>query len=489
MDTRATGSMNISSSARRRCAWKSGSRAKRPLPMATSTILGRGDGSRCHSRRSCAPGRKPPSPRRSRWQPLKRRRLRSPANLPRAAHLVVCSLCACRRRYDCCKHAGNYECRGLQLPWLDGRRKSMTTLYLTEEYALVRRESEGMLLVQIPARQGKDGVNPAPARSERIPLNKIDEVIVLGEITLTASAMHLLLEPDIEITFLGRYGQFKGRLSPPFSKNAILRMAQYRAHQDMGKRCELARRFVIGKLMNQRTMLQRSQRRQADAEMKQAIEQINTLLRQLAALPLDSTHVPHKLASGDNRIAGTPLEAILGMEGAGSAAYFGCFGNLLSDPKQWPFPGRVKRPPTDPVNALLSFGYSLLTNRVASAVQVVGFDHFVGYLHSSFYGRPALALDLVEEFRPIIVDSVVLNMLNHRMLSADDFVVELGAYRLKQERRKVFFTKFEERLNEEVQHPLFGYKSTYHHCIELQSRLLAKYLTGEIDAYPPLRIR
>ncbi len=365
----------------------------------------------------------------------------------------------------------------------------MSTLYLTEAYALVRRESENMLLVQIPERQGKDGVKPAPARKERIPLIKIDEVVVLGEVTLTASAIHLLLERDIEITFLGQYGQFKGRLSPPFSKNAVLRMAQYRAHQDMTRRCELARRFVIGKLMNQRTMLQRYQRRIDDAEMRQAIEQINTLLHQLAALPLDSTHLAGKLASGDHRIAGTPLEAILGMEGAGSAAYFRCFGKLLSDPRQWPFPGRVKRPPTDPVNALLSFGYSLLTNKVASAVQLVGFDHFVGYLHSSFYGRPALALDLVEEFRPIIVDSVVLNMLNHRMLSIDDFVVELGAYRLKQERRTVFFTKFEERLNEEVQHPLFGYKTTYRRCIELQSRLLAKYLTGEIDAYPPLRIR
>ena len=113
----------------------------------------------------------------------------------------------------------------------------------------------------------------------------------------------------------------------------------------------------------------------------------------------------------------------------------------------------------------------------------------MGYLHSSFYGRPALALDLVEEFRPIIVDSVVLNMLNNRMLTPEDFVVELGAYRLKQEKRKVFFTKFEERLNEEVQHPVFDYKTTYRRCIELQARLLAKHLTGEIEAYPPLRIR
>src|SRR5205814_1726309 len=168
---------------------------------------------------------------------------------------------------------------------------------------------------------------------------------------------------------------------------------------------------------------------------------------------------------------------------------FRCFGKLLSDPRQWPFSGRVKRPPTDPVNALLSFGYSLLTTKVASVVQLVGFDHFVGYLHSSFYGRPALALDLVEEFRPVIVDAVVLNMLNNRMLTLEDFVVELGAYRLKQEKRKVYFAKFEERLNEEIQHPLFGYKTTYRRCIELQARLLAKYLTGEIEAYPALRVR
>jgi CRISP-associated protein Cas1 len=365
----------------------------------------------------------------------------------------------------------------------------MPTLYLTEEYSFVRRDSEDMLLVQIPERRGKNGTTPSPARQERIPLIKIDEVVVLGEITMTASALHLLLERNIEITYLSQYGQFKGRLSPPFSKNAILRMAQYRAHQDMSRRCELARRFVIGKLSNQRTMLQRYNRRQADAEMRQAIDRMGILIHDLAALPLNKAKSMRPLVTGDNRIEGTPLEAILGMEGAGSAAYFQCFGKLLSDPRQWPFPGRVKRPPTDAVNALLSFGYSLLTNKVASAVQLVGFDHFVGYLHSSFYGRPALALDLVEEFRPIIVDSAVLTMLNHRMLTLDDFLVELGAYRLKDERRKVFFTQFEERLNEEIQHPIFGYKVSYRRCLEVQARLLAKVLTGEIDEYPPLLVK
>ncbi len=344
----------------------------------------------------------------------------------------------------------------------------MPTLYLTEEYALVRRDGEDCLLVQIPEKRGKEGIVPSPARKERIPLLKIDEVVVLGEITLTASALHLLLERDIEVTFLSHYGQFKGRLSPSFSKNAILRLAQYRAHQDMEKRCELARRFVIG---------------------KRSLEQLTGLIRDLQSLSLRQPSGLKLLAGGDQRIEGTPLETIIGMEGAGSAAYFRCFGKLLSDPKHWPFPGRVKRPPTDPVNALLSFGYALLANKVASAVQLVGFDHFVGYLHSTFYGRPALALDLMEEFRPVIVDSMVIELLNHRMLTPADFVVEVGTYRLKQEKRALFFTRLEERLNQEIQHPVFGYQTSYRRCLELQARLLGKVVTGEIDEYPPLLVR
>src|SRR5205807_9299488 len=129
---------------------------------------------------------------------------------------------------------------------------------------LVRRDGEDCLLVQIPEKRAKDGATPSPARKERIPLIKVDEVVVLGEVTLTASALHLLLERDIEITFLGYYGQFKGRLSPPFSQNSLLRMAQYRVHHDMARRCELARRFVIGKLSDQRTLPQRYQPQRDD---------------------------------------------------------------------------------------------------------------------------------------------------------------------------------------------------------------------------------
>jgi CRISPR-associated protein Cas1 len=365
----------------------------------------------------------------------------------------------------------------------------MTTLYLNQEYALVRRDGEDCLLVEIPGKPGKKGALLSPMRKERIPLLNIDEVVVLGEVTLTASAMHLLLERNIEITFLGYYGQFKGRLSPPFSKNAILRVAQYRAHQDMVKRCELARRFVIGKLSNQRLRLQRLNRTHRDEEVSQVIKQMAEVIQGLEDLTVREPQRMRPLASGDNRVEGSALETILGLEGTGSAAYFRCFGKQLSDARQWPFAGRVKRPPTDPVNALLSFGYALLTSKVASALQLVGFDHFIGYLHSSVYGRPALALDLMEEFRPVIVDSVVLTLLNKRMLTQNDFVNELGAYRLKDDRRKVFFTALEERLSEEIEHPTFWYRTSYRRCLELQARLLAKYVTGEIESYPHFQLR
>src|SRR6266700_1756079 len=364
----------------------------------------------------------------------------------------------------------------------------LPTLYLTEDRALVRRDTEDCLLVQVPEKRGEGGVVLTPAFKKRIPLVKVDDVIVMGEVTMTSSAIHMLLEKNIEIHFLGYYGQFKGRLTPGLSKNSLLRMAQHRAHNNLSKRSELARRFVIGKLSNQRTMLQRSNRRQADPLFNQEIEQIAGIIRRLSTFSTE-VETTYTLASGDTGIEGTPVETILGMEGAGSAAYFHCFGNMLSDQQQWAFGGRVKRPPTDPVNALLSYGYALLTTQVASAVQMIGFDQFIGYLHSSVYGRPALALDLMEEFRPIVVDSIVLTLLNNKMLTSDDFHVELGAYRLKKEPRKAFLKRFEERLNEEITHPTFGNRVKYRRCIELQARLVAKYLTGEIDEYPPFIIR
>jgi CRISPR-associated protein Cas1 len=331
----------------------------------------------------------------------------------------------------------------------------MATLYLNEQRSIVKKR-DGYLIVQYPDK-----------RSIEVPLIKVSQVVVSGDVTLTTPALHTLLEMGIEVCFLSMYGHFRGRLSPPVAKNALLRREQYRAHADQERALKLAQVCVTGKLENMRTILLRANRSLQDGEVAQATVAIRNMIHQ----------VPQSMKIG----------SLLGIEGNGSAAYFGVFGKLLRDPMT--FVRRRRRPPTDPVNAMLSLGYTLLLHQISSAVQIVGLDPYVGFLHQPRYGRPALVLDLMEEFRPIIADSVVLNIANHRILSNQDFHEELGVVHLKPEARKTFYAKFEERLQEELQHPYFGYRTSYRRCMELQVRLLGKWLTNEIPAYLPLAVR
>ncbi|MGC8960766.1 MAG: type I-D CRISPR-associated endonuclease Cas1d [Chloroflexia bacterium] len=342
----------------------------------------------------------------------------------------------------------------------------MTTLYLTEQHATVHLDGEA-LLVRIPA----DKQAGVEARKVRVPLTQVEQVVVLGNITLTTPVLAALLERRIEVAFCSPWGRFLGRLSPPMSKNAPLRLAQHRAHNDPAVRLALAARFVRGKVANMRTFLLRQNRKRADAEVARACRSLQDVLWQIEA------------ASSEN----TTMDTLLGWEGTASAHYFGVFGRLLAP--GWEFPGRLRRPPPDPVNALLSFGYTVLTNDVASAVDVVGLDPLVGFLHAPGYGRPCLALDLVEEFRPLVVDSVVLRVINNGILQPDDFEREVGSCLLRADARRRYIEQLEGRLNEEIQHPVFGYKATYRRCLELQARLLAKTLLGEIPAYPPFTVR
>ncbi|MBX5458525.1 MAG: CRISPR-associated endonuclease Cas1 [Thermogemmatispora sp.] len=251
----------------------------------------------------------------------------------------------------------------------------------------------------------------------------------------------------------------------------------------------MASHFVIGKLTNQRRLLQRLLSRRSPDQSHVVLEDLARIIESLRQLPAVAFSSLPPLSTGDHGISGTPLEAVLGLEGQGSALYYAAFPHMLLEPDIWSFPGRTKRPPTDPVNALLSYGYTILANRVTGVVQLVGFDPYIGYLHSSGYGRPALALDLMEEFRPLIVDSVVVKLLNKHMISQDDFDELLGTYRLKKEPKKRFLSALEERFREEITHPVFGYRVSYLRCIELQARLLAKYLTGEIAYYQPFTVR
>jgi CRISPR-associated protein Cas1 len=329
----------------------------------------------------------------------------------------------------------------------------MSTLYVTQQDTIVRKTDERLKVTQ---------------KTETlldVPMLKVSEVVVFGRVMVTAATLQALLDRQITVCYLSEHGRYLGRIEPALSKNALLRSAQYRAVFDPTRTLALARQIVRGKLANMRVLLQRANR---DTDHPMVVQAIDQLKERLAAV-----------AEVGN------LEQLRGLEGSGSAVYFGVFDYLIKS-SGMRFAKRVRRPPTDPVNALLSFGYALLANDIHSAVNTVGFDPYQGYLHVEHYGRPSLALDLMEEFRPLIVDSVVLLCINKRVIGPEDFTVELGnVHRLADAARRKFLMQYEERKNTEIQHPIFEYKASYQRCFELQARLLAKALKGEIADYPP----
>lgn len=350
----------------------------------------------------------------------------------------------------------------------------MTVLYLNEQNSLMRLDAE-TLVIRIPA----DKANARDEKKIRVPLGKISQVVVFGNPTITTPAITALMEQKAEICYLSRYGKFIGRIAGDDHKHGQLRLLQRRAHDTPNTVLHIARICVRSKLHNQRTLLLRSNRIREDAEIDKAAEAISRAITQVDELPTEETAAPDPAHPQENTVFGQ----LMGLEGAAAAAYFKGFGALFEE--QWArmFTGRHRRPPTDPVNALLSYGYTLLTTQAIGAAQTVGFDPYIGFLHSTQYGRPALALDIIEMFRAPIVDSVTLTLLNNRMLTYDDFEEGLGAWRLTEKGRKVFLQKFEERMSTEIVHPVFKYKASYRRCLELQMRLLSRYLLGEFDRY------
>jgi CRISPR-associated protein Cas1 len=356
----------------------------------------------------------------------------------------------------------------------------MTTLYVTEPYSVIKKEGD-TLIINVPA----DEKNNKPARKIEVPTIKISEVVVLGDSTFTAQALATLLDQKVEITFLNAFGNFRGRVVPQEGRNSLLRLNQFRVHEDAGRSFLLARQFVSGKLHNMKTLLLRSNRRLNDPVITNAVDSLRGIQEQVDKLECDG----EPPAEPGKPQKGTSWGTLQGYEGAGSAEYFEGFGRLLRGDTALKFETRNRRPPRDPVNALLSYGYSLLQHQCASALQTASLDPYIGFLHSSQYSKPALSLDLMEEFRSPIVDSVVVTLINNRILRAEDFNEEMGSYRLKDGARRIFLEKYEERMNTEIVHPVFKYQATYRHCIELQARLIAKTLDGEIDSYIPFKVR
>lgn len=356
----------------------------------------------------------------------------------------------------------------------------MSVLYLTEQYATLRLDDD-VLIMKIP----ENKATGQQAQKKRVPLGKISQVVVLGNITITTPAISALLEQRSEICYLTYYGKFVGRVSGDEHKHGRLRILQSRAHDDPTLRLHVALTCVRSKLHNQRTLLLRANRTRESRFIAEQADRIKELIAQVDALPGEDTEP----ANPSRPQADTVLGKLMGIEGAAAAAYFPAYGALFNGEWEDKFTGRHKRPPTDPINALLSYGYVLLNSQAISAAQIVGFDPYIGFLHSTEYGKPALALDIIEMFRAPVVDSVVLSLLNNRMLQTEDFEETLGAWRMNDAARRLFLQKFEERLNETITHPIFKTKATYRRCLELQMRLLSRWLLGELKRFREFHIR
>ena len=330
-------------------------------------------------------------------------------------------------------------------------------LYVQARRAKVAKSGETLVVTV-------DDARVATAR-----LKEISQVVVMGNVYLTTPCLQELMGREIPVTWHSFGGWFYGHTMSNGHKNVELRTAQYRASFDDATCLRFARGLVSAKIQNCRTLLRRNWKR-----------------------PDSSQPVLIDLKS-DSRRAGRAqaLPELLGIEGAAAARYFRAFGAMLhndapdgNEALEFDFETRNRRPPTDPVNALLSFAYSLLVRSWTVTLAAVGFDAFRGLYHQPRYGRPALALDLMEPFRPLVADSVVIQAVNNGEIRPTDFKSAAGSVNLRAEGRRRFITTFERRLGHEVVHPLFGYRVSYRRLMEMQARLFGRFLLGELPEYP-----
>ena len=334
-------------------------------------------------------------------------------------------------------------------------RDDRLPLYVTEPGARVGVDGEELVV------HGKEGKTRA-----RIP--DTSHVSLFGNVQISAQALRKLFEREIGVSFLSSGGWLYGRAEGLPSSNVALRMAQHRAAADPATCLRLARAFVEAKIRNQRTLLRRNHPEPPQVTLFE--------LEQFARKARDAERV----------------ESLLGIEGTAARAYFGAFSGMLKGPQAACFDldGRNRRPPRDPVNALLSFAYALLARDLTLALGDAGLDPMVGFYHRPRFGRPALALDMMEELRPIVADSVVVTAINTGVIGEGDFLDRGGAgVSLTPAGRKAMALAHERRLDQLGTHPVFGYRISAKRMLEVQSRLLGRFLLGEIPEYPQLRPR
>ena len=301
---------------------------------------------------------------------------------------------------------------------------------------------------------------------QKIRLIEISHLALFGNVQVTAQAVQELCDRDIPICYFSYGGWFRGITNGMGHKNVELRCRQYLGAMTPETALFISRRMVFGKIKNSRTMLRRNHR-----------EPPPSILPELNRL-------------ADRALTAPSLETLLGIEGAAARTYFSEFrGMIKNESLDFDFRGRNRRPPRDPVNAVLSFLYAMLIKQATITALTVGFDPYLGFYHQPRYGRPALALDLVEEFRPLIADSVCLTLINNGELGPEDFIIRGGATALTQNGRRRVIEAYERRMDTLVTHPLFGYPVSYRRVLEMQARLLSRHLLGELPAYPVFRTR
>lgn len=324
----------------------------------------------------------------------------------------------------------------------------------------IRKQGEA-LRIEVPAKKG------SKKEVTRVPLDSLAELCVTGRVQLTLPALTACLQRGAPVGFVTGWGRLLGLAVPSFGNNVQLRIAQHEVAREQERALGIARAIVGGKIQNQRVLIRRNQ---TDG---------------LGALQDDLAHLVKAAADA------VDIESLMGVEGRAARIYFKGLSALLErrGGEGFRMTGRSRRPPRDRSNALLSFGYAVLTKDLAGILFRVGFDPFVGFLHAPGWGRPALALDLVEEFRSLVVDSTVLRVVAQRMVGENDFRTEASSVLLSPKVRRVFLRALDARKQTLVTHPVFGYRLSYLRTMELQARLLARLLQGEADEYIPMTTR
>lgn len=356
---------------------------------------------------------------------------------------------------------------------LFAREQLSSPLYVQSPRAWLRKDEERIIIEVEKVRTGE-------AR-----LNDVSQLVLFGSSGLSTPLLHELMKREIPVSFHTYGGWFVGHVVGLGQRNAETRMHQYRVSFDQNACLALARGLVVAKIANSRTMLRRNWRGVGESLDDEPGAQV-TAKHAFDKAPADLLFDLKQDARHAQR-AGS-LQELLGVEGSAARRYFQHFNRLLCHENDtdlaFDFSERNRRPPKDPVNAMLSFAYAMLTREWHITLSAVGLDPYRGYYHQPRFGRPALALDMMEPFRPLVADSVVLTVINNGEVHGDDFIRAAGACALSDSARKHFIAAFERRMAQEITHPLFGYSLSYRRLFEVQARLLIRHLTGEIPEYP-----